>query len=97
MTVNPLLQKAPYDPERDFVPVTKIGLSQYVLVTGTAFPATNARAFQAQIKTIRASFRSRPPALALLRTSSLNGSTSAPASRRPRCLTRAAHRPWSMW
>ena len=50
VTVNPLLQKAPYDPERDFIPVAKIGLSHYVLVTGTAFPASNAKEFQAQIK-----------------------------------------------
>ena len=50
VTVNPLLQKTPYDVDRDFVPVAMIGLSPYVLVTGTAFPATNARDIVALLK-----------------------------------------------
>ena len=50
VTVNPLLQKAPYDPERDFIPVAKIGLSHYVLVTGMQFPATTAKELQAHVR-----------------------------------------------
>ncbi|MGZ8265815.1 MAG: tripartite tricarboxylate transporter substrate-binding protein, partial [Burkholderiales bacterium] len=34
VTINPLLQKAPYDAERDLVPVANVGLSPYILVTG---------------------------------------------------------------
>ncbi len=50
VTINPLLQKAPYDVDRDLTPVAMIGLSSYVLVTGTAFPANNAKEFVALIK-----------------------------------------------
>src|SRR5262245_36923307 len=42
VTINPLLQKAPYDAERDLVPVANVGLSPYILVAGVKFPATNA-------------------------------------------------------
>ena len=45
VTINPLLQKAPYDAEHDLVPVANVGLSPYILVTGIKFPATNAREF----------------------------------------------------
>ncbi|MBP8307807.1 MAG: tripartite tricarboxylate transporter substrate binding protein [Burkholderiaceae bacterium] len=50
VTVNPLLQKTPYDVDRDFVPVAMIGLSPYVLVTGASFPAANAREIVSLIK-----------------------------------------------
>lgn len=50
VTINPLLQKAPYDAERDLVPVANVGLSPYILVTGIKFPATNAREFIAVVK-----------------------------------------------
>ena len=50
VTVNPLVQKTPYDAERDFVPVARIGLSPYVLVTSPAFPAANAKEFVALVK-----------------------------------------------
>ena len=33
VTINPLLQKTAYDPERDLIPVAKVGVSPYVLVT----------------------------------------------------------------
>jgi tripartite-type tricarboxylate transporter receptor subunit TctC len=45
VTVNPLLQKTAYDPERDLIPVAKVGVSPYVLVTHPSFPAANIREF----------------------------------------------------
>jgi tripartite-type tricarboxylate transporter receptor subunit TctC len=50
ITVYPLLQKTPYEVEHDFVPVARVGLSPYVLVTGTAFPANNAKELVASLK-----------------------------------------------
>lgn len=50
MTVNPLLQKTAYDPEKDFIPVAKIGNSPYVLVINTSIPAANAKEFIAHVK-----------------------------------------------
>ena len=41
VTVNPLLQKTTYDPERDLIPVAKVGVSPYVLVAHPSFPAAN--------------------------------------------------------
>ena len=45
ISISPLLQKTPYDVERDFAPVAKVGISPYLLVTTAAFPAANARDF----------------------------------------------------
>lgn len=39
VTVSPLLQKTPYDVEKELIPVAMLGLSPYVLVTATNFPA----------------------------------------------------------
>jgi len=50
VTVNPLLQKTNYDPERDLVPVAKVGVSPYVLVTNPSFPAANIKEFLALVK-----------------------------------------------
>ena len=50
VTVNPLLQKAAYDVDRDLAPVASIGLSPYLLVTNPQFPAANARQFVALVK-----------------------------------------------
>jgi tripartite-type tricarboxylate transporter receptor subunit TctC len=50
VTVSPLLQKAPYDVNRELAPVANIGLSPYLLVTGVQFPATSAREFVALVK-----------------------------------------------
>ena len=50
ITISPLLQKTAYDVDRDFVPVAKIGVSPYVLVTATSFPAANAREFVALLR-----------------------------------------------
>jgi tripartite-type tricarboxylate transporter receptor subunit TctC len=50
VTINPLLQKTPYDPERDLIPVAKVGVSPYVLVTNPAFPAANIGEFLALVR-----------------------------------------------
>jgi tripartite-type tricarboxylate transporter receptor subunit TctC len=50
VTINPLLQKVPYDAERDLIPVANVGLSPYILVTGVKFPANNAREFVSVVK-----------------------------------------------
>jgi tripartite-type tricarboxylate transporter receptor subunit TctC len=50
VTVNPLLQKTTYDPERDLIPVAKVGVSPYVLVTHPSFPAANIREFLALVR-----------------------------------------------
>ena len=50
VTINPLLQKTPYDVDRDLVPVARVGLSPYVLVTAPSFPAANARELVALVK-----------------------------------------------
>ena len=50
VTVNPLLQKTPFDVDRDLVPVAGVGLSPYLLVTNPQFPAANAREFVALVK-----------------------------------------------
>src|SRR5256714_5140153 len=50
VTINPLLQKVPFDPVRDLAPVANVGLSPYILVTGTKFPAANIKEFLALVK-----------------------------------------------
>jgi tripartite-type tricarboxylate transporter receptor subunit TctC len=50
VSISPLLQKTPYDAERDFAPVAKVGGSPYLLVTSATFPAANAREFVALLK-----------------------------------------------
>jgi len=50
VTISPLLQKTPYDSERDLLPVANAGLSPYILVTTASFPAATARDFVALIK-----------------------------------------------
>jgi tripartite-type tricarboxylate transporter receptor subunit TctC len=50
VTINPLLQKTQYDPERDLLPVAKIGVSPYVLVTNPAFPASDIKEFLALVR-----------------------------------------------
>jgi tripartite-type tricarboxylate transporter receptor subunit TctC len=50
VTVNPLLQKTAYDPERDLIPVAKVGVSPYVLVAHPSFPAANIREFLAVVR-----------------------------------------------
>jgi len=50
VTINPLLQKVPFDPNRDLVPVANVGISPYLLVTSVKFPAANVRDFIALVK-----------------------------------------------
>ena len=50
VTINPLLQKAAYDVDRDLLPVAMMGVSPYLLVTSTQFPATSAREFVELVK-----------------------------------------------
>jgi tripartite-type tricarboxylate transporter receptor subunit TctC len=50
VTINPLLQKVPFDPIRDLAPVANVGLSPYILVTGAKFPAANVKEFVALVK-----------------------------------------------
>ena len=50
VTVNPLLQKTPYDPEKDLIPVAKVGVSPYVLITHPSFPAGNIKEFLTLVK-----------------------------------------------
>ena len=50
VTLNPLVQKTPYDPERDLAPVAMIGLSPMVLVTRADFPANTLQEFLAVVR-----------------------------------------------
>ncbi|HKA40465.1 MAG TPA: tripartite tricarboxylate transporter substrate binding protein [Burkholderiales bacterium] len=50
ITISPLLQKAPYDYERELAPVANVGLSPYILVTNPSFPAKSALEFVAAVK-----------------------------------------------
>lgn len=50
MSVAPLLQKVPYDPMKDLMPVAMIGMSPYVLVTSPSLAAKDLREFIAMIK-----------------------------------------------
>ncbi len=50
VTINPLLQKAPYDVDRDLMPVASIGMSPYLLVANPQFPAANVREFLALVR-----------------------------------------------
>jgi tripartite-type tricarboxylate transporter receptor subunit TctC len=50
VTINPLLQKVPFDPVKDLAPVANVGLSPYLLVTSPKFPAHNIREFVATLK-----------------------------------------------
>ncbi len=50
VSINPLLQKAAYDPMRDLTPVANVCLSPFLLVTVPQTPAQNAREFVALLK-----------------------------------------------
>jgi len=50
VTVNPLLQKSPYDVDRELAPVANIGLSPYLLVAGVQLPAANVKEFLALVR-----------------------------------------------
>ena len=50
VTISPLLQKTPYDVNRELAPVANVAVSPYVLVTNMQFPAANVRDFIALVK-----------------------------------------------
>lgn len=50
VTVAPLMQKVPYNVEKELAPVYRVGMSPYLLVTHPSFPANNAREFIALLK-----------------------------------------------
>lgn len=50
LSVAPLLQKPPYNAEKDFTYIAMAGLSPYVLVVNPKFPAKNAKDFVALVK-----------------------------------------------
>ncbi len=50
ITFQPLVQRAPYDVERDLMPVASFGAAPYMLLIRPDFPATDARSFIARVK-----------------------------------------------
>jgi tripartite-type tricarboxylate transporter receptor subunit TctC len=50
LSIMPNLQKVPYDPMRDFSPVSLIALTPFALVTNPSFPAANAKEFIALLR-----------------------------------------------
>ena len=45
LSIMPNLQKIPYDPLKDFSPVSLVAVTPFALVTHPSFPAANARVF----------------------------------------------------
>ena len=50
ITTSPLMQRTPYDPERDFAPVAMFGVSSYVLAVTNRFPARDINEFVARLR-----------------------------------------------
>jgi tripartite-type tricarboxylate transporter receptor subunit TctC len=50
VSINPLLQKAPYDPERELAPVANVAMVPYVLASHPSFPAKTAADFVAVVR-----------------------------------------------
>ncbi len=50
LSIMPNLQKVPYDPMKDFAPVSLIALTPFALVTNPSFPAANAKEFIALLR-----------------------------------------------
>jgi tripartite-type tricarboxylate transporter receptor subunit TctC len=50
ITIAPLLQRTPYDPDRDFAPVINFGAAPFVLVTNPNFPARTLAEFIAVVR-----------------------------------------------
>jgi tripartite-type tricarboxylate transporter receptor subunit TctC len=50
ITTSPLVQRTPYDPERDFAPVAMFGVSAYVLAVTNRFPARDINEFVARLR-----------------------------------------------
>jgi tripartite-type tricarboxylate transporter receptor subunit TctC len=50
VSINPLLQKTAYNPERELAPVANVCIAPFLLVSAPQFPAQNAREFVALLK-----------------------------------------------
>jgi tripartite-type tricarboxylate transporter receptor subunit TctC len=50
ITFQPLVQRTPYNVERDLAPVASFGAAPYMLLVRPSFPATDARSFVAHVK-----------------------------------------------
>ena len=50
LSIMPNLQRVPYDPMKDFAPVSLIALTPFALVTNPSFPAANAKEFIALLR-----------------------------------------------
>src|SRR4051812_22692040 len=50
MTISPSVQKVPYDPQKDFAPVSLFQTNQFVLVVHPSLPANSARELIAMLK-----------------------------------------------
>jgi tripartite-type tricarboxylate transporter receptor subunit TctC len=50
ISIMPNLQKTPYDPQKDFAPVSLIALVPFVLVTHPSFPASDLKGFIANVR-----------------------------------------------
>ena len=50
ITTSPLVQRTPYDPERDFAPVAMFGVSAYLLTVTDRFPARDIAGFVARLR-----------------------------------------------
>ena len=50
ITFAPLIQRTPYDPERDLTPIIAFGLSPFLLVVRRDFPAANGAEFIARLR-----------------------------------------------
>ena len=50
LVVNPSLYKLPYDPVKDFAPISLVGMTSIILVVGNAVPAKNVRELVALAK-----------------------------------------------
>ena len=57
VTINPLLQKVPFDPVKDLAPVANVVLSPYILATNPKVPAKTPREFVALIKASPGKYR----------------------------------------
>lgn len=50
VSINPLLQKVAYDPERELAPVANVCVAPFMLVSAPSFPAQNAKELVALLK-----------------------------------------------
>ncbi|HEY1289463.1 MAG TPA: tripartite tricarboxylate transporter substrate binding protein [Burkholderiales bacterium] len=50
LSIMPNLQKIPYDPLKDFAPVSMVAVTPFALVTHPSFPAANAKEFVALLR-----------------------------------------------